>query len=243
MILQACLNGARSHNHHPKLPVTARQIAEDAVACIAAGANEIHVHPRGSDGRESLHAIDETVAELRKSCPGTLIGVSTGAWIENDADHTIAAIESWTEPPDYASVNLGEDDAPRVMETLLKCDVGIEAGLATAADAERLATLDTRHKVLRILIEIEEQDLPDGFAAADAIEDVLARNEIHKPVLLHGFDATAWPFVERAFASRQSTRVGLEDMRELANGTVARDNAEIVRDAMAIRRRCVASEL
>jgi uncharacterized protein (DUF849 family) len=152
------------------------RIAEDAVACIAAGANEIHVHPRGSDGQESLHAIDETVAELRKHCPGTLIGVSTGEWIENDADRTIAAIESWTEPPDYASVNLVEDDAPRVMETLAKCDVGIEAGLATAADAERLVTLDRRAQGAAHPDRDRRTGPPGaGFAVADAIEDVLAR--------------------------------------------------------------------
>ena len=76
--------------------------------CVAAGAAELHIHPRGPDGRESLSAVDATVLAVRRACPGTLIGVSTGAWIENDAERTRKCISMWKELPDYASVNLSE---------------------------------------------------------------------------------------------------------------------------------------
>ena len=85
MILQACLNGARPASFHPRLPLTPNDVARDAVACLGAGAAELHLHPRAPDGRESLSAVDETLGLLRTVCPGTLIGVSTGAWIEGDA--------------------------------------------------------------------------------------------------------------------------------------------------------------
>ena len=81
MIVQACINGARPPDFHPALPLTADTMARDGAACIAAGAAELHLHPRGPDGRESLAgaAIGTTVAAVRQTCPGTLIGVSTGA--------------------------------------------------------------------------------------------------------------------------------------------------------------------
>src|SRR5438874_6337212 len=101
MIVQACINGARRRDFHPKLPLTAEAMASDAAACIAAGAGELHIHPRSADGRESLAAVDETVLAVRRACPGTLIGVSTGAWIENDVTRTRAAIAGWRELPDY----------------------------------------------------------------------------------------------------------------------------------------------
>ncbi|TIQ39162.1 MAG: 3-keto-5-aminohexanoate cleavage protein, partial [Mesorhizobium sp.] len=106
MIVQTCINGARSADFHPQLPLDPGAMARDGAACVAAGATELHVHARGLDGRESLapEAIDRTVLALRRACPGTLIGVSTGAWIENDDERTLAAIASWSELPDYASV-------------------------------------------------------------------------------------------------------------------------------------------
>ena len=99
MIVQACINGARPRDFHPRLPLDAPAMTSDAAACVAAGAAELHIHPR-IDGRESLPAVDATVLAVRQACPGTLVGVSTGAWIENDVERTRAAIASWRELPD-----------------------------------------------------------------------------------------------------------------------------------------------
>ena len=79
MIVQACLNGSRAIGFHQRLPLTSEDIANDGASCIAAGAAELHLHPRGATGKESLAAVDTTVLSLRHACPGTLIGVSTGA--------------------------------------------------------------------------------------------------------------------------------------------------------------------
>ena len=92
MIVQACINGARRSDFHPRLPLTPGTMASNAAACVAAGAAELHIHPRGADARESLSAVDATILAVRGACPGTLVGVSTGAWIENDEVRTRSAI-------------------------------------------------------------------------------------------------------------------------------------------------------
>ena len=115
--------------------------------------------------------------------------------------------------------------------------IGVEAGLASAADAERLVRLGLAPLALRILIEIEEQALDAAMVATDAIVTVLKRGGVRKPVLLHGFDATVWPFVERAGRQGFSTRVGLEDGAALPDGTTAPSNAALVAAAAAIMRR------
>lgn len=235
MLVQACLNGARPADFHPRLPLSAAAMADDGARCVEAGAAELHIHPRNAEGTESLFAVGETIRAVRATCPGTLIGVSTGAWIEDDPERTRQAIEGWAVLPEHASVNLSEADAPAVMETLERRGVGIEAGLATPADAERLAGLAGHGRVLRILIEIDEQDRTSAFASADAIARILEQEEIRKPILLHGFDATVWPFVERAFERRWSTRVGLEDGKQLPDGATATDNAALVRQAATMR--------
>ena len=176
--------------------------------------------------------MDATVLALRHACPGTLIGVSTGEWIERDEFRTLASIEAWNELPDYASVNLGEREAPAVMEKLRQRGIGIEAGLASIADAERLTKLNIGKRVLRILIEISEQDSGEAQAVADGIFAVLDRAEVRRPLLLHGFDDTVWQFVTLAADRRWSTRVGLEDGYLLPDGTIASGNAALVAAAV-----------
>lgn len=235
MIIQACINGARPAGHHPQLPLTPEATLRDSRACIAAGAAELHLHPRDADGHESLRAVDAAMAALRTACPGTLIGVSTGDWIEGDAAATRACIAAWENLPDYASVNLSEPDAPAVMALLTEKRVGIEAGLATVADAQRFLSLPDCHRVFRVLIEIEEQHQPTADLIADDIMQLLDAADLHRPRLLHGFDATAWHFVRRAQELRYSTRIGLEDVQMRPDGSICTGNAQLVADAVAMR--------
>lgn len=234
MIVQACLNGARAPGYHPRLPLTLGAMVQDAQACIAAGAAELHIHPRDAEGRESLRAVNALMPALRRACPGTLVGVSTGDWIEGPA--TRACIAEWQALPDYASVNLSEPDAPAVMDLLAAKGVGIEAGLATVADAQRLVALPAAGRVFRVLIEIEAQHQPEAGDIAQGIAQVLEAAGLHRPILLHGFDATVWHFVGQARARLWSTRVGLEDGRLLPDGRLATGNADLVAAAVAIMR-------
>jgi uncharacterized protein (DUF849 family) len=81
---------------------------------------------------------------------------------------------------------------------------------------------------LRVLIEAHENDLPAARANAQAIVAVLDRASITIPRLLHGVDAGAWGSVEDAIKRGYDTRVGLEDMLWLPDGTPAADNAALV---------------
>jgi uncharacterized protein (DUF849 family) len=233
MIVQACLNGNRPISFHPALPVTPDAIAEAAIASVAAGAGELHIHPRGPDRQESLApaVIDTTVAALRAALPGTLIGVSTGAWIHGDDARRLEAIDGWRNPPDYASVNLAENDAPAVIDRLLARGVNVEAGVASLADAERLAGLPTRRRALRILIEVPDRDPEGARSTAVAIAAALANAGVIRPILLHGYDEAMWAMVALAAERRYSTRVGLEDGALLPNGKTARDNTALVATA------------
>ena len=211
-------------------------MARDGASCVAAGADELHIHPRGLHGRESLAAVDATILAVRHACPDTLVGVSTGAWIENDEQQTRNAITGWNELPDYASVNLSEPDAPAVMELLRRRGVEIEAGIASVADAERFLDFPGDGEVFRVLIEIGEQDIGAARKMANDIAALLDRASVRRPILLHGVDATVWPFVAMARQRQWSTRVGLEDGKHLPDGAIASGNAALVTAAAAIFR-------
>ena len=90
--------------------------------------------------------------------------------------------------------------------------------------------------MLRVLIEISEQTLDEAFAVANGVAKVLERAGIRRSILLHGENATVWPFVEQAARRKFSTRVGLEDGKELPDGSVADGNAALVAAAVGIYR-------
>ncbi|OWS75257.1 3-keto-5-aminohexanoate cleavage enzyme [Pantoea sp. VS1] len=228
MILQACINGARTKLDHPSIPVTSDEIIADALACVAAGAHEIHVHPRSETGAESLGAVDTTVSAIRLVCPGTLIGVSTGDWIEGGAEQTRRAVSAWKTKPDYASVNLSETGSAELIKLLIERNIGVEAGLSSPLDAEMLVRLPERDRIFRVLIEIEEQQVEAADSMASEIVGILKSSGINKQILLHGFDATAWHFIERAKAEMFSTRIGLEDCLFDPDGGVVGGNADMI---------------
>ena len=238
MIVQACLNGDHPAGYHPNLPVTIEALVEDGRQVINAGASELHIHVRDHKGFESLHPdrVDATIRALRAQLPGTLVGISTGAWIEKDDDRLLACIDTWKVLPDYASVNLSEKVAPALFEKLHRLGIGIEAGLAQAEDAARLLELGLARFALRILVEVGEQEADRAYAAADEILAVLGRSEIQKPILLHGVDALAWLLLRRAAESGFSTRIGLEDTSMLPNGSAAKSNVELVTTAVHLAR-------
>jgi uncharacterized protein (DUF849 family) len=236
VIVQACLNGSRDQAFHPALPTTPDTIVADAVAAVQAGAGELHVHIRDDTGRETLapDAVDRTIMALRRACPGTLVGISTGEWIEKDDARRRQYIGAWSVLPDYASVNIVERDCAAVIAALRKRGIGIEAGLWTAADAKRCLALDLARPALRYLLEINHQAESEAFEELSALEAVLVRAPA-KPVLLHGLDATVWPLLDAAFARGYSTRVGFEDGRALPDGSVAPSNATLVKAALERR--------
>jgi len=243
MIVQACLNGDHPASYHPNLPVTIDALVDDGRQVIDAGASELHIHIRDQNGLESLHPdrVDATIRALRAQLPGTLIGISTGAWIEKDDDRLLALIDTWKASPDYVSVNLGEKVAPALFEKLHRLGIGIEAGLAQAEDAARLLKLGLAPFALRILVEAGEQDPDRAQAVADEILMVLRGSDAQKPILLHGTNASAWPLLRRAIESGFSTRIGLEDVSTLPDGSAAESNAELVTAAFRLARAAILS--
>jgi len=237
-MLQACLNGSRGKEFHAFTPLSPAELASDAAAAVAAGASELHVHPCNGDGAESLAADDVAAAleAIRARLPGVPVGISTHAGIAVGPAGRLAAVKGWKVLPDYVSVNLIEPDAPEMIELALSRGIGIEAGLWSAADAERFIALPQARKVLRVLIEINEQDEAEGLEAAAAIRKVLARASLDVPVLQHGFDASKWPLYRDALLRGLDSRIGLEDGKFLPSGEEATDNAALIKAALEIAR-------
>jgi uncharacterized protein (DUF849 family) len=235
-MLQACLNGARGRDFNHAVPLTPHELARDAAACRAVGANEFHLHPRNAKGAESFAAEDIAAAlqAVRSSVPGAPIGISTREGIMADPAASQRAFQKWDVLPDYVSVNLSEADAPDVIRLMLKRGIGIEAGLATVADAERYVVLLEADACLRVLIEIDEQESAAAFRVAHDIIAVLDRAGSRLPRQLHGYDACKWALHAEALRLGLDQRIGLEDGKLLPDGRIAGSNSELI--AAAVKR-------
>lgn len=235
MLLKAALNGNRSREEHPGIPLFPGELAAEAKAAVEAGADALHVHPRDREGRESLAAPDTSAAlrALRAACPETPVGVSTGAWIEPDVARRLAHLASWQELPDFASVNFHEPGAEDVARCLLDRGVDVEAGLASAEAVRRFVSFARASQAVRVLLEPPEDDPTHAETTVREMERILDESGLEPPRLLHGTGATAWPLLDVARRWGYGARMGLEDTLLLPGGARAHSNGELIREARA----------
>jgi uncharacterized protein (DUF849 family) len=170
------------------------------------------------------------------------VGVTTGAWAEPDPRERAAAVRGWPLVPDFASVNWHESGADEVAEALLARGVGVEAGLWHADAVKAWLASPLRDSCFRVLLE-----LPDGLNAAETkaeadrllrllVDGVAASAAAAVEVLLHGEGSSCWPALRYAAERRLATRIGLEDVLELPDGTRAVSNAALVTTARELLR-------
>ena len=175
MRLQACLNGGRSPRFHPGVPITPEALARDAAAVRRAGADALHIHPRNAKGGESLAEADVTAAlsAVRAAAPGMPVGISTGGWIEPRGTARLAPMRTWTQLPDYVSVNVHEPEADAIVALMQARGIAVEAGLWTAAAAQRFVASRMPRYSLRVLVEMTTEDPDVAAAEARAVLGIL----------------------------------------------------------------------
>lgn len=126
MLTAAAINGGRTPVEHPAIPITPAQQAEEAAESAAAA-----IHVRAPDGGENLAAGDAAAAleAVRAACPGTGVGIRTGARIVPHADRRLALMGT-----------LGCPAGPRFR------GIGVEAGAWNAGDTspKRRCIVSTR---------------------------------------------------------------------------------------------------
>lgn len=240
--LKACLNGGRNPARHPGVPVSPAELARSAAGAVAAGAEAVHLHPRGGDGKESLRAADigAAVAAVREACPGVPAGVSTGLWITGgDPEARRAAVAEWAAlpeaaRPDFASVNMSEAGSIDLADVLGAAGIGAEAGVWSVEDAATLAGSGPQSRWLRVLVELNRVSAAEAVNAADEVLQRLDEVGVTVPRLLHGEGESCWPLVAHAGRLRLPTRIGLEDTTAGPDGAPVNSNAELTGLALGV---------
>ena len=234
MRIVACLNGDRRPGAHPALPVFVDQLVQDARAVVAAGATEIHVHPRDSGGAESLEpqVIAPFMERMRADGPEVPVSLSTALSTQPDPWRRYDLVQRWASSalPDSVTVNMHEPGSVDLVHLLHDRRVSVEAGLWTVEAARILVA--TKVPITAVSVEPTQVKEEDARSNADAILSLLDRARVDEPCLLHGADATAWPMLQVALESGLDIRMGLEDTMRLPDGTEAHDNAALVTHAV-----------
>ncbi|MFJ9539399.1 3-keto-5-aminohexanoate cleavage protein [Streptomyces sp. NPDC101225] len=236
-MVQVCLNGPRGSADGAMVPLTPQAMAESAARAVAAGARDLHVHPKSPCGHDSLspRVLAPTLAAIRARV-AVPVGVTTGAWAEPHAADRLERIRGWAglpEPPDHASVNWHEEGAEEIAAALIELGVGVEAGIWSGTDgAARFAVSPLGPRVLRVLAEVTDTSADTAEDTARALLSGVGRAH-GRPVLLHGEDGGAWPVLRLAGRLGLATRIGLEDTLLLPDGRRARSNAQLVTEALA----------
>lgn len=230
--LQVCLNGSRRKAEHPAVPHTPAELARDAAALFAAGARSFHLHVyRG--GRETLRpqAVAEALQVVREACPQAELAVSTAEGIAATPAERLRLISQWTVWPDTLCVNLAEPGVDGVLELAAARGQALEAGLFTPADVRKFRTLE-HLPWRRVLLEPLSPQPAAALAELDALQAALGDFAPALPRLAHGMDATCWPLLRQAARLTGASRIGLEDVLTLPDGTRAATNLELYRAGM-----------
>lgn len=228
MAVKACLNGGRTRAEHHAVPQSPAELAADAIAVRHAGAFAVHLHPRDSDGSQTMKAAacDAAVEAIRTAVPGLSVGLSTSETIDPDPFARAAAIRNWQQRPDFVSVNFSELGWAGIVRAALHSGIAVEAGLATPADAEQLTHSPFAHQLVRALVEVDG-GADDARMIAELLPDGI-------PQLWHGYGELTWEVISAAGTAGIDVRVGLEDVLVLPDGRTAADNAELVAAAVEL---------
>ena len=248
MVITAAMVGAETTREQtPHLPITAEEIAEDAVRCREAGAAMVHLHVRTADGKPSQDAelFRAAIRAIRKRTD-VLIQTSTGGAVGMTVDQRCGPLTLTGEDrPDMATlttgtVNFGEDvfwnPRPLVRDIAKRIRA---AGLRPELECFDVGMIDEA----RYLAKEGLVDLPAHFDFVLGVPGTLQpRPEVLDFMIASLPEGSTWTvagvgrhqlaYVDEAAKRGGNARVGLEDNIYVSKGVLAKGNWELVAEAV-----------
>ena len=238
-LLAVAPNGARkSKADHPRIPLSAKELAVTAIDCLAAGAAMIHLHVRNADGSHSLSAehYAEAIIEIEKSTnDGILIQVTSEAVGIYTADEQFEMIHKLQ--PSAVSIglreikNLNESiinnhfEAMRDAKTHPQLILYNEADLSLCKDwLERKVIPGSAYPLLLVIgKKMTEPSFDNGYLRPDFIDALPASSW-----MICAFGENEFETAKLAASLGGHIRIGFENNSVLADGSIASDNAELI---------------
>ncbi|MFP2907909.1 3-keto-5-aminohexanoate cleavage protein [Pyxidicoccus sp. 3LFB2] len=247
MVITAAMVGAETTREQtPHLPITAEEIAEDAVRCREAGAAMVHLHVRTADGKPSQDAelFRAAIRAIRKRTD-VLIQTSTGGAVGMTVDQRCGPLTlTGADRPDMATlttgtVNFGEEVFWNPRPLVRDIAKRIRAiGLRPELECFDVGMIDEA----RYLAKEGLVDLPAHFDFVLGVPGTLQpRPEVLELMIASLPEGSTWtvagvgrhqlPYVDEAAKRGGNARVGLEDNIYVSKGVLAKGNWELVAEA------------
>ncbi|MCB5182785.1 3-keto-5-aminohexanoate cleavage protein [Streptomyces antimicrobicus] len=225
-MIQVSLNGSRTAADGAAVPMSPEALVEAALEAVAAGADEVLVHPRTPCGRESLspRVVGPLLRALRAAGVDVPLAVCASIAPEPDPAARIARVRAWEVLPDRAAVHFDEPGATELAEALLSRGVAVDAVFAAGAGADagarwvRARGLDRRRTRLVVEVPSAAQELLRTIGPGPGQE-----------VLLFGRGDAGWAAVALARSSGFGVRLGVGDATRMPDGRPAPSAALVTR--------------
>lgn len=223
----------------PNLPLTAKEIAQDAARCREAGASIYHLHVRGADGEPTMD-VASFAAALRaiRTETDVIVQFTSGGAIGDSEDARLAPLQLRPEMASLTTgtVNFGDAvfwNPPALIDRFYArmLDLGVapefeifEAGMiANAVDlCARLGGGHQRHFDFVL-------GVPGAMPAWDDSVSFLA-SHLPEGATWSATGIGRWhlPVTDAAIALGGNVRTGFEDVIYFAQGELAASNAQLV---------------
>lgn len=240
-------NGARkTRADHPALPLTVGDLVETAIACHNAGAGGLHAHVRDAEGRHVLDAgiYAELLAELARATPDLLVQITTesaGLYHPSDQRALVRALM-----PSAVSIALREilaghetEEAARLFAECDAAGIAVQHILYSADEVTQLARLVATGVVpkrgLQVLHVLGRYTSGQRSSPSD-MDLPLARQRAGGLVAdwaVCAFGPAETACLTEAARRGGKVRVGFENNLFMADGSLARDNADRVAEVAA----------
>ena len=248
VILTAAIVGAEvTRQNTPHLPITAKEIADEAARCREAGVAVIHLHVRNPDGSptQSKERFQEAIAAIREKTD-CIVQTSTGGAVGMSIDERAQPLFCRPEMAtlNCGTINFGDDifvnSRPQIRD--------LAARIRKAGSIPELECYDVGH-VEEAFALLKEGAIgrPLHFQFVMGIAGGIGANEENLKYLRSLVPAEAtWgvaavgrhqqPMTELAMRMGGQARVGLEDNIYLSKGVLSEGSAPLVARAAAYAR-------
>ena len=243
LVLTAAIVGAEiTRAQTPHLPITAREIADEAARCREAGAAVIHLHVRNDDGSptQSAERFAEAIAAIRAKTD-CVVQTSTGGAVGMSLDERAQPLQC---KPEMATLNCGTINFGDDVFVNSRKDIrDLAARIAKAGSIAELECYEVGHveEALKLLAEGAISP-PLHFQFVLGVPGGIGAREEHVRYMRSLVPTGAtWavaavgrfqqPLTEAAMRLGGHARVGLEDNIYLEKGVLAEGSAPLVKRA------------
>jgi 3-keto-5-aminohexanoate cleavage enzyme len=248
VILTAAIVGAEiTRDQTPYLPITAREIADEAARCREAGVAVIHLHVRNPDGSptQSTERFGEAIAAIRAKTD-CIVQTSTGGAVGMSIDERAQPLAC---RPEMASLNCGSLNFGNDVFINTRPEIrDMAARIRKAGSAPELECYEVGH-VEEAFVLLKEgaiaspmhfqfvMGVPGGIGARD--ENLKYLHSMVPKEATWGVAAVGrfqQPMTELAMRLGGHARVGLEDNVFMSKGVLAEGSAPLVARAATFAR-------